>query len=98
MNGLLDPRYLNSDEVRNRNFSVFRLPDIKGSRAFFVVKIEYFLVVDFIERDKNFTTSSIFKGLHDHLQRSREYSSLLAGKQMVNVLFIVLAKRDAVIG
>lgn len=90
MNGLLDSCNFDSDQVRNWNLSMFRLPDIQCTCSFFIIKIINFLIVYFIKRHPNSLTFFTLNSLHNHLQRSGQYSPFLTWQQMINILFISL--------
>lgn len=92
MNGLFNSTDLNGDEIGDGDLSVFGLPDIKSSRALLVVEVVYLLVIDFVEGNRYLGVHSILQSLHDHLKRSGEDSSFLAGKEMVNVLLVIFTQ------
>ena len=95
MDCLLNSRDFDWDEVGNGNLSIFWLSDVEGPRALLIVKIVDFFVVDFVEGNEYFGIGLIFKSFHDHFQRSGENSSLLAGKEVVNILLVTLTERSA---
>jgi hypothetical protein len=75
----LDVDHLNCRQASNRNLPILRFSDVQGlhsSRQ----QIKYFLVINLIETDSYPTVSLLPLLLKDHLQCSRQDSSLKAAK------------------
>lgn len=91
MNGLLDPSNLDGDQIGDGYFSILGLADLEGPWGFLVVKVKNLLVINLVEGDENLSVLPGLYCLHDHLEWTWEDASLLARKQVVNVLAVVLA-------